>query len=355
MPFLDPFATFMRNTSMACKTRCFTAPPCYVVSEDEESSVYRLCYDARLHALIAHSILEPLLITGASGFVGAHAQKILPAVTFADERGEIDICDRTRLRAFIERIRPKVVVHLAALTFVPGSFANERRTYEVNFLGTLNLLDALRDAGFDGRMLYVSSADAYGSVPEERLPISESQPLAPRNPYAASKAAAEALCKSWACNVPFSIVIARPFNHIGPGQHEYFAVSQFAKQITEIKLGRRKPVIETGDLDVTRDFADVRDVVRAYRLLLASGESGDVYNVCSAQEVSIRSVLQRLLALSGVDAKVEQSPARGRGTQQLRAFGSYDKLHAITGWRPEISLDQSLSDVLNDWSNRLNV
>lgn len=275
----------------------------------------------------------------------------LPA---SDDYGEIDVRDRARVTRFLERVRPAHVLHLAARTFVPESFGNERETYEVNFFGTLNLLECLRDTDFRGTFLFISTADAYGHTPENELPIGECRPLRPMNPYSASKAAAEALCVSWAQRSRFKIVIVRPFNHIGPGQDSRFVVSDFACQVIEIKLGLRPPVIETGNLDTTRDFTDVRDVIAAYCMLLERGQSGEVYNVCSGNEVSIRNVLQSLLALSGVAATLTHSQQRERPVQQMRSVGSNQKLRSATGWTPKILLEQSLRDVLSYWNDRLN-
>jgi GDP-4-dehydro-6-deoxy-D-mannose reductase len=147
--------------------------------------------------------------------------------------------------------------------------------------------------------------------------------------------------------------MARPFNHIGPGQSERFAVSDFAKQIVEIKLGKRDAEIFVGDIDVTRDFTDVRDVVRAYIMLL-EGRSGEIYNVCSGKEVSIRRVLEQLISLAGVHADIKQDGARFRPAEQRRVYGSCDKLAADTGWAPEINLEQSLVDILSCWEWELN-
>jgi GDP-4-dehydro-6-deoxy-D-mannose reductase len=299
-------------------------------------------------------IPQPLVITGASGFVGRYAMRALGGIACADDQGDIDIRDRSRLSAFLAKTRASAVLHLAALAFVPESVASERDTHEVNFFGTLNLLQALRDSGFSGRFLFVSSAEVYGQVDPSRLPTTEDVPLAPRNPYAASKVAAEALCQAWSTQASFEIVRARPFNHIGPGQSDRFVVSDFARQVVEIKLGRREPIIRTGDLSPTRDFSDVRDIVDAYGVLLAKGKSGDVYNICSGIETQVRTMLDRLLALSGVSAQIDREAHRERPKQQLRSLGSFQKLHSATGWSPRIPLDQSLRDVLTDWTDRFN-
>ena len=290
------------------------------------------------------------LLTGANGFVGLTMQTVLPCVPLP---AGLDLRDRAALNAAIAEIQPDTVIHLAAQSFVPASFENPRETFDINFYGTLNMLEALQSIGFRGRMLFVGSGDTYGQVPEAALPVREEHPLHPRNPYAVSKVAAEALCYQWSQTSGFEIVMARPFNHIGPGQNPRFAITDFARQITEIRLGRRSPVLQVGDIDVTRDFTDVRDVERAYALLLEKGRNGGTYNVCSGREHSIRELLQRLIALAGVDARIEQDPARLRPAEQRRMVASFETLHRDTGWQPLIPIEQSLQDLLNDWEKQL--
>jgi GDP-4-dehydro-6-deoxy-D-mannose reductase len=257
------------------------------------------------------------------------------------------------VRKAVAEIKPDRVIHLAAQSFVPASFDAPRDTYDSNFLGTFNLLAALKQAGFTGRVLFAGSGDAYGLVAEERLPIVEDQPLKPRSPYSVSKVAAEALCYQWSQTEAFELVMTRSFNHIGPGQSERFAISNFAKQIIEIQTGRREAVLSVGDIDVSRDFTDVRDVARAYALLLDHGRNGEVYNVCSGVERSIRSLLVRLLELAQVEARIEQDPARLRKAEQRRIYGSYQKLRTDTGWEPQTGIDQSLTDILKTWKDKL--
>ncbi len=278
-----------------------------------------------------------LLLTGANGFVGQTMQAALPCVALPDG---LDLRDRAALDAAIADIRPDTVIHLAAQSFVPASFENPRETFDINLYGTLNLLEALQSVGFQGRMLFVGSGDTYGQVPEAALPVRETHPLHPRNPYAVSKVAAEALCYQWSQTSGFEIVLVRPFNHIGLGQSPRFAIADFAKQVMEIRLGRRAPVLQVGDIDVTRDFTDVRDVVRAYELLLEQGRNGGIYNVCSGREYSIRDLLQKLIALAGVDARIEQDPARLRPAEQRRMVASFEALHRDTGWQPLIPIEQ---------------
>ena len=249
----------------------------------------------------------------------------------------------------IDQIRPDTVLHLAAQTFVPRSFDDPLETFEINFLGTYNLLAALKKIGFAGRFLLVSTGDAYGSVAPELLPITEAQPPRPRNPYAVSKVAAEALCFQWNQTAGFETMIARPFNHVGPGQREDFVISGFAKQIAAIKHGAQPAVIEAGDLDVTRDFLDVRDVVRAYLLLLQDGHAGETYNICSGTERSIRSLLEKMLELAEVDAEIKINPAKFRPLEQRRVVGDASKLCRHTGWQPSYSIEQTLQDTIHSW------
>lgn len=300
-----------------------------------------------------------LLVTGLDGFVGRVVQGTI-------ERGEagarfelalpataIELLDPASIKAAIDETQPDLVLHLAAQSFVPTSVKDPRSTYNVNFFGTLNLLEALEACGFSGRMLYISSGDVYGLVAPEALPITEAHAVRPRNPYAVSKAAAELLCYQWTQNHAFDIVLARPFNHLGPGQAEWFVASDFAKQVVAIKLGLREPVIRVGDIDVTRDFTDVRDVVRAYLLLLERGTKGEVYNICSGKEQSIRDVLERLIVIAGIQCRIVRDEARFRPNEQTRMYGSYAKLNEQMGWQPTIDTDKSLQDVLSYWESKL--
>ena len=302
--------------------------------------------------------MKKLMVTGAGGFVGGYIRQALlaPDQTYGMELGPVstsDLRDADGLARECAEARPDFVIHLAAQSFVPQSFADPRETFEVNFLGTLNLLQALKRSDFHGRLLFVGSGDMYGLVEPDKLPVDEDRPLKPRNPYAVSKVAAEALCYQWSQSEGMDIVMVRPFNHIGPGQSERFVVSDFARQVVEIRLGRRAAEIAVGDIDVTRDFTDVRDVVRAYLLLLQKGGNGETYNVCSGRERSVREILHDLIALARVNAVVKRDDARLRPAEQRRMYGSYEKLHAATGWRPEVALEQSLAENITYWEHRL--
>jgi GDP-4-dehydro-6-deoxy-D-mannose reductase len=289
-----------------------------------------------------------ILVTGLSGFVGSHCARQMEAVDLKD--GEwVDLRDPDRVRRAVRAAAPRAVIHLAAQSAVPASFENPRLTYEINFLGTLNLLEALRDNGFEGTLLYVGSADIYGAVPEHHLPITEPCPVRPLNPYAVSKAAAEAMCYQWSRSAPFRIVAARPFNHIGARQSAQFAVSDFARQIAACRRGTGPARLLVGDIDTTRDFTDVRDIVRAYALLLQSGRNGEAYNVCSGVERSLREVIGAMLSVAGVDMTIEVDERRLRKVEQRRMCGSFEKLHADTGWTPEIPFERTLIDTLDYW------
>jgi len=298
--------------------------------------------------------MKRLMVTGLDGFVGPHVKQAVESLRdgrfqLVEARGAIELREPATLQQAIEETRPDYVLHLAAQSFVPASVKDPRATYEVNFFGTLNLLQTLKAGGFRGRMLYVGSAEAYGAVRDEDLPVVESCPLRPRTPYGVSKAAAELLCYQWTLDQGFDIVISRPFNHLGPGQAEHFVVPDFAKQVTEIKLGRREPVLNVGAIDVTRDFTDVRDVVQAYLALMERGESGEAYNVCSGREYSIREILEELIRLAEVECRIIVDNARLRAVERKRNRGSFEKLAKCTGWNPRITLTESLRDVLAYW------
>lgn len=266
---------------------------------------------------------------------------------------EPNVLDADHLRRTIAEHRPDWIIHLAAQSHVPSSWADPAATLSVNAGGTANLLMAMGDAGFQGRLLYVSSADIYGAVAEAGLPVTEETPAAPRNPYATSKVAGEELCRQWARTRPLDVVIARPFNHTGAGQRPDFALPAFAREIAAIKLGRQAPRVQTGDLDVTRDFLDVRDVVAAYLALLARGASGQTYNVCSGREVHLGEALGMLTRLAGVQAEIVTDPARLRPSEQRRMCGSHARITAATGWQPSIALGDTLTQLLDHWMQEL--
>lgn len=304
--------------------------------------------------------MKRLFLTGHEGFVGQTLRSLLAApgspvrgFEIIPPTGRYDLRDPASLERALPPEALDCVIHLAAQSFVPESFRDPKRTYDVNFLGTLNLLQALANRGFEGRVLYVSSAEVYGQVDPAEMPIDERRAPRPRSPYGVSKVAAEALCGQWHETEGLDVVVARPFNHIGPGQTDRFVVASFTRQVAEIKLGQRPPVIEIGDIEVTRDFTDARDVIEAYLLLLEHGASGEIYNICSGREVWIRDLLSTLLDLAGVEAEIVRDPARMRPAEQKRLLGSHAKLHRCTGWTPRTELRTSLADALGWWERKL--
>jgi GDP-4-dehydro-6-deoxy-D-mannose reductase len=294
-----------------------------------------------------------LLVTGLSGFVGSFIKPVIPCESLSTLGKEVDVRNLAELTSAVRSVRPEAVLHLAAQTSIPRSFKAPLETFEINFLGTYNLLSALSALDFTGRMLFVGSADIYGVVDPLLLPITEAHLPKPRSPYAVSKFAGEALCFQWSQTAKFEIVMARPFNHIGPGQDPGFVVANFAKQVIEVQRKLRPAIIEVGDLNATRDFTDVRDIVNAYILLLKHGSNGEVYNVCSGVETSIRSILDKLISLAEVDIEINIDPSRFRSAEHKRSVGSFEKINRAVGWKPTVTLDNTIRDIIRYWESRI--
>ncbi len=293
-----------------------------------------------------------LMVTGHSGFIGKHFCAAYGGIPLTDQDGLVDLSDSLRVRSAVAAIAPQAVLHLAAQSSVADSFHDPAATIATNFLGTLNLLQALNAMRFQGAFLYVGSADVYGRVTEDELPARETQPLRPRSPYAVSKVAAEALCYQWSQTENFRIVLTRPFNQIGPAQDRRFVIADVAWQIREMRHKRTPPLLVTGDIDVTRDFTDVRDTVRAYRMLIESGLNGEVYNICSGHESSVRSLVLEMLSIAGVQAELKVDPARLRPGEQRRMVGDPQRINKDINWMPRIPLETTLADLLNEMENR---
>lgn len=293
-----------------------------------------------------------VVVTGGRGFVGrwltSHLQERGDDVLGLDS--EVDVTRAGPVRDAVTGYGPDAVVHLAALSSVGSSWQEGGQVYLVNTVGTVNVLDAAETCRPRPRVLLVSSSEVYGRVPPDALPLVEDQPFAPVSPYAASKAAAEmAGIQAW-LGSGLEVVRVRPFNHTGPGQRPDFVVPALAEQVARaVRSGARQ--LDTGNLEARRDISDVRDVVRAYRLLLAEGRPGQVYNVCRGEAVSIRHIAERLLALSGVDLPIVVDPARVRPVDIPELRGDPGRLAEATGWKPEIPLDTTLSDVLGHWAH----
>jgi GDP-4-dehydro-6-deoxy-D-mannose reductase len=297
------------------------------------------------------------LVTGATGFVGRYLVSALQAAgTAVFQCGgpsdgpaafALDLDDPATIAAALDLARPDWVFHLAAQTFVPESFASPVATYRTNVIGTANLAHAVREYARDRsmpRILFTSSAEVYGSRPPGDMPLRETDIPAPATPYAASKLGAEAIVLAEARGLGLDVVIARAFNHIGPGQNDRFVVPSFARQLAQIAAGA-PPLMLVGNLTAVRDFLDVRDVVAAYLALARDGARGEIYNVCSGAGRSVRDVLRELIAIAGVPVEVREDPERMRPLDVPVFVGSAQKLEAATGWRPQIPLSQSLRDI----------
>ncbi len=294
------------------------------------------------------------LVTGASGFVGRHLRRHLEAegdeVISCDHVDGVDITDRTAVGDLFGRVRPDVVYHLAGWSDVGGSWASPVETFRANAEGTLHVLLASAEAGVD-RVVAVSSADVYGTVTEDELPIGEDAPLRPVSPYAVSKVAADFLgLQAW-LGRRLAVVRVRAFNHLGPGQSTRFVAPAIAERIARNELIGTE-VVPVGATTPRRDFTDVRDVVRAYRLLALRGEPGAAYNVCSGSDVSIGSLAQRLLAMATSPMRLERDPTLSRPVEVPVLRGDNRRLRAITGWTPQHPLAETLADLLDDCRRR---
>ena len=314
-----------------------------------------------------------VLITGASGFVGCHLVKALLqqqaqiAGTCFPERPEecgfppevrlehIDIRERNSLAWLVEDFDPHWVIHLAALSNVRLSWKKRRETLEVNLLGTFNLVEVLREKAPQARLLFVSSSDVYGFLHPIDHPLREDEPLQIVNPYAFSKACSEMLVSFYQRIEGLDSLIVRAFPHTGPGQSPLFVCSDWAYQIAQIEKGEHQAFLKVGNIEIKRDFTDVRDVIQAYLGLLEKGRRGEIYNVCSGEAVSLRWILETLLAQAREEIKVEVDPARLRKTDIPVLYGDNSKLKKTTGWEPRIPLAQTLKDLLNYWRRKLGV
>jgi GDP-4-dehydro-6-deoxy-D-mannose reductase len=313
------------------------------------------------------------LITGATGFAGSHLAEYLLAHTDLEVWGT-DISSNERNIAHIKddldfvvgdmsepdttsrilsEVRPDYIFHLAAQAFVPLSWSDPWDTLANNIRAELNILQTLVDTGARPRVMVAGSADEYGMISPDELPITETTPLRPYNPYAVSKIAQDMLGYQYFASHDLPVVRVRPFNHIGPRQSPAFVSSDFAKQIAEIEQGYREPQLAVGNLDARRDFTDVRDMVRAYFLALERGEPGEVYNLGAEHASSIQQVLDLLLRMSDAEIEVVQDTSRLRPTDVPVVVSDCSKFRQQTGWRAMVTLEDSLRDILDYWRGRV--
>jgi GDP-4-dehydro-6-deoxy-D-mannose reductase len=322
--------------------------------------------------------MKTLLITGISGFVGGHVVHffknhpheyeihgisrsniswdyfsgsfpLAETVTFH----RADLLDRTRIAAIIDAVQPDCILHLAAQSSVGESWNTPASSFTNNVTGFLNIVEPVRLSGRATKIVSVGSAEQYGVVDKRSLPLREDAIQHPVNPYGAARVAQEYLANIYAEGYGLDICSTRSFNHCGPGQTDRFVASAIAKQFARISLGKQDPVIEIGDSTIVRDFLDVRDVVRAYVLLLEKGVRGQVYNICSGRGYAISELVTLLSNRMQIPVRIHQSPMKRRPQDNPQIVGSYDKIRAELGWYPYISLADSLLEMYAYWENQL--
>ena len=309
-----------------------------------------------------------ILITGVGGFAGRHLAAVCaergvdvaglgrgerPDIAALSTYERIDLADAEAVHAAIARLRPERVVHLAAQASVARSWEAPGEVISSNVSTSLNLLEALRLEAPEALVLIACSGEEYGRP--QALPVDESHPLGPRNPYATSKAMVDVLAGSYVEMHGMRVLRARAFNHAGPGQSDTYVVAKFARQIAEAEAAEPtdgRALILTGDTTVRRDFCDVRDVVRAYLLAMEHAESG-AFNVCSGRATPVSDILSGLAAHSPLELECRTDPSRLRDNEVMEIRGSHERLTEVTGWRPEIDLSDTLRDTLDWWRERV--
>jgi GDP-4-dehydro-6-deoxy-D-mannose reductase len=316
-----------------------------------------------------------VLITGVTGFVGSYVAEYaltqgaevygacrwrsntenIESIRSRLQLVEADLRDQSSTQEMLRTARPELIFHLAGQSQVMTSWHAPVETLQTNIIGQAHLLEAIRHLGEPfPRILVVGSSEEYGLVQEKELPVTEQHELRPLSPYAVSKVAQDLLAYQYGRSYGIPCIRARAFNHEGPRRGEVFVTSTFAKQIAEIEAGLREPVILVGNLKARRDYTDVRDIVRGYWLLLAKGEPSEVYNLCSGHSHAIQEILDFFIQNSTVrNIRIQEDPARLRPSDLPNLFGSAAKMHAATGWVPEISFQQTLQDVLDYWRTRI--
>jgi len=313
-----------------------------------------------------------IVITGIAGFAGSHLAEYLIRDSTLELHGVIhrhehriqhlahrlqlhrgDLRNALWVSELVQAVQPDVMMHLAAWSDVGGSWQQPWTTYELNIQCQLHLMEALRRWAPTCRTLVVTSNEVYGLVRPADLPIAEDTPFRPNNPYGVSKIAQDMMALQYWHSHQLPTIRARSFNHIGPNQADDFVASAFARQIAEIEAGLREPRVAVGNLDAERDFTDVRDVVRAYWLLVERGEAGSVYNIGSGRHYPVRALLDTLLSLTTTHVDVALDPARLRPSDVPVSVCNNQRLVAATGWQPEIDLRTSLTDLLNYWRRHL--
>ncbi|MEO0092193.1 MAG: GDP-mannose 4,6-dehydratase [candidate division WOR-3 bacterium] len=315
------------------------------------------------------------LITGITGFAGSHLAEYLLAQKDCSVFGiyrwrsrmeninhilnkiklyECDLRDAVSVNNVLKQVKPDMIFHLAAQSYVPMSWTAPAETLTTNIIGELNIFESVRNLGLkDCRIQIAGSSEEYGQVFPSEVPIKETNPLRPLSPYGVSKVAQDLLGFQYHKSYGLNIIRTRAFNHTGPRRGEVFVTSNFSKQIAEIEKGLRAPIIYVGNLEAVRDFTDVRDTARAYYLALKKGTPGEVYNICSGKGYKIKEVLDILISLSKVDIEIKIDPKRLRPSDVELLVGDPTKIKKEIGWKPQIPFKQTLEDLLNYWRERV--
>lgn len=316
-----------------------------------------------------------LIITGINGFVAKHFLAFLAlqkeqfsilGLGRSDEIIDInqfpsleinyirvDLLNREHVGRILKKFRPDYLLHLASFSSVGHSWKFPNDSFVNNTNIFLNLVDQLRLQSIPCRILSIGSSEEYGNVDPSMLPLTEESSLNPISPYAVARVSQEMISKIYADGYGMDIIMTRSFNHIGPGQKNVFVVSSFAKQLVHIagNPGASKKVI-TGDLSIIRDFVDVRDVVRAYYLLMMKGIKGEIYNICSGRGISLEAIMGKMCSILGIDIDQETNPELVRPNDNPIIIGSASKLYHTLGWQPSIHIDQSLADIIDWWKQQ---
>jgi GDP-4-dehydro-6-deoxy-D-mannose reductase len=306
-----------------------------------------------------------ILITGGTGFVGKHLIQFLKpqdsriavlasGATSTPEPDvdyyEVDIRDRDAVRSVVQKVEPDQIYHLAGITTIAASWSDPQLTYEVNVWGASNLFRAAMSLPSPPRILNVSTAQVY--APSSH-PLNEDSLVGPDNPYAASKAMAELVMVEYQRHQAGGIVTARAFNHTGPGQPPSFVLPSMARQFAKIEAGLQPTNLAVGNMEVKRDFTDVRDVVRAYSMLIDNGTPGEIYNVCSGSTIRLSEIVQLFESISGMKVNIETEEGRVRCNDVMHICGDPNKIRNATGWRPQISLRETVASLLDYWRLRI--